>query len=123
MIKYRALFLLLLASLFAVFHLLAVELELYWYIDWFDVFMHIWGGILIVYCLYVLKGMNLIRYNLTLGLVFGTISIIIVSWELFQWLLSFYGRETSLSESIKDIAIGLVSGLSTYLIINMYNGD
>jgi len=110
---------LILAVFFAATHFIAVEATLYWYYSWFDIVMHVWGGVLIVLGIHVFSDFTLIKIKPTWPVTITILLVTVISWEIFEWLIGFSESSSYVMETSKDIAVGLGSGLLTQLLITI----
>lgn len=106
---------LLISSMFATVHNLAVATSLYWYYTWFDNIMHLWGGALVVLGVYALCSLKHIPLKPTTFFIFSTLFSAMILWEIFEWQVGLFEPGLHLAETAKDIAIGFAGGLLGYL--------
>ena len=104
------------ASLFAGAHNFAVATSLYWYYWWFDIFMHFWGGTLVVLGVYALCSLKHVPLKPTSVLIFSTLIIIMVVWEIFEWKIGLFDPTNHTFDTAKDLFDGLFGGLVGYFI-------
>lgn len=102
---------LLLSAAFATTHIFAVELSLYWYYWWFDIFMHLWGGLLLGSGVHVLSPLSLIPIRPTTGVVLLVLLGVTVTWEVFEWFAGLYNPVGYVWNTGKDIVMGFAGGL------------
>ena len=105
---------LLISGSFATIHTLAVATSLYWYYSWFDIIMHFWGGALVVLGVYALCSLKHVPLKPTSFIIFSTLIIAMVVWELFEWQVGLFDPHTHFFETMKDIVVGLIGGLVGY---------
>ena len=105
---------LLISGAFATIHNFAVATSLYWYYSWFDIIMHFWGGLLVVLGVYALCSLKHVPLKPTSLIIFSTLIIIMVVWELFEWKFGLFNPKTHLFDTSKDFAVGLSGGLVGY---------
>jgi hypothetical protein len=111
------------SSLFAAVHNFALATSLYWYYWWFDVLMHFWGGILVVIGVYALCSLKHIPLRPTSLIIFTTLVIVMILWEIFEWRIGLFNPQYGLFDTIKDLLVGLSGGLVGYfaaLRLKMY---
>jgi hypothetical protein len=106
---------LLIASVFASVHNFAIATSLYWYYSWFDIPMHLVGGALVVLGVYALCSLKHIPLKPSLVLIFGTLSLIMISWEVFEWSAGLFNPPTFVFDVSKDLFFGLIGGLLAYV--------
>lgn len=104
-------------STFALVHSFAVTLSLYWYYSWFDIVMHLWGGILI--------GLGIHTFSLypwftvkptTKAILFGLLCITI-GWEIFEWSIGLYSKDAYIASTVKDLCFGFAGGLLAHAML------
>lgn len=103
-------------SLFAAVHNFAVATSLYWYYWWFDIFMHFWGGLLVVLGVYAICSLKHIPLRPTAFIIFSTLIAIMVVWEVFEWKIGLFDPANHTFDTIKDLFDGLLGGLVGYSI-------
>ena len=101
--------------MFATVHNLAVTTSLYWYYNWFDSIMHLWGGALVVLGVYALCALKHVPLKPTTLLVFSTLFFLMFAWELFEWKAGLFEPGFHMMETTKDIIVGFVGGLLGYV--------
>lgn len=104
------------ASLFASVHNFAVATSLYWYYWWFDIFMHFWGGMLVVLGVYALCSLKHVPLKPTSVLIFSTLIALMVVWEVFEWKIGLFDPANHTFDTIKDLFDGLLGGLVGYFL-------
>ncbi len=104
------------SSVFAAVHNFAVVTSLYWYYSWFDIIMHFWGGMLVVLGVYAICSLKHVPLKPTTLIIFGTLIVIIVAWEVFERAADLYNSGTYMFDVSKDLIVGLVGGLVGYLV-------
>ncbi|MBP6924682.1 MAG: hypothetical protein KBC62_01720 [Candidatus Pacebacteria bacterium] len=108
---------LIISSLFASVHSFAVSMSLYWYYWWFDIMMHFWGGILVVFGVYALCSLKHIPLKPSTLLIFATLFSIMVVWEVFEWKVGLFNPPTHIFDTAKDMVVGFCGGLVGYLMM------
>ena len=78
--------------------------------------MHFWGGILTVLGVHALCSLKHIPLKPTTVIVFSTLIIIMVSWEVFERSVGLYNPGTYVFDVSKDLFVGLSGGLLGYLV-------
>lgn len=120
--RYRILWFLLAAASFACVHGVAVTLSLYWYYAWFDILMHLWGGILLGVGVHVLSPISPLPVRPTTGVVLLTLLVATLSWEVFEWFAGLYDPVAYAADTVKDIVVGFAGGLLAHLfLMKRYN--
>lgn len=108
---------LVIGSTFASVHNFAVATSLYWYYSWFDIVMHFWGGALVVLGVYALCSLKHIPLKPTSFIIFSTLAIAMISWEIFEYTAGLYDPSTHYFDTIKDFVVGSLGGLVGYMIM------
>ena len=109
---------LILATSFAILHVVAVRAALYWYYPWFDVIMHLYGGALIALGIFALCTFRSIRIKPSLTLLLSVLALFVLSWEIFEYAVGLYNPATYLYDVSKDLLSGLIGGLLGYALIS-----
>ncbi len=111
---------LLLGTVFAVTHGVAIYASLYWYFKWFDIVMHFWGGIMVALGLFA--GARLFKREdpVTLVQVLTVLVFAMLSWELFERLVGLYNPDTYIYDTSKDTFFGLIGGLVGYFSLKRF---
>lgn len=112
MITTRTWILIVSASTLALLHLFAIAFELYWLFWWFDIFMHLFGGVVVALTLYALSDLTrqIPAWLLDGGPFMLAVIAVAMGWELFElWagvpMYGVYALDTSL-----DILMGTIGG-------------
>lgn len=108
---------LIIASIFALVHTVAVEASLYWHYWWFDIVMHFWGGLLIALGVVSITTFRCVTLRPTFSLVFGVVCVIAIGWEFFEWQVGLFNPAIHIPDTIYDVTMGLTGGLLGYLIL------
>lgn len=105
-------------ALLLVLHLFVTEVGLYERFWWFDIPMHLLGGILIaISVISVLnyfekeKMLTLNSLALKILIIISVTALFAVSWEVMEYLSDFYGStnlQASLSDTMKDLCMGII---------------
>ena len=102
---------LLLTALLLALHLYALETYLYWYERWFDIPMHILGGVAVGAFLLAFIGSHR-----TLLYILGMV-VVVVGWEVFEYIGSIStGQPDYWFDTTYDIFNGLFGSVLTLLI-------
>ena len=113
---------LILSVTFAAAHQIAVAGSLYWYYWWFDVLMHFWGGLLIGLGVHALCRLQSITLKPSLLIVVVTISLIVISWEVFERAVGLFDPASYWLDTSQDVALGFGGGLlAHFLLQHLYN--
>lgn len=104
-----------LAGLFGVVHVGATFYSVYWYIGWFDMFMHVWGGVLLILTFGTLTELLpwTLRYwrpRILMGYVLGSV----VAWEIVGVVLHGGFKFGWLQDTISDLVFGILGALLGY---------
>ena len=109
-------------SVILILHLLALKLFLYWTIDWFDILMHLLGGLLIGFIM--ISFMKRIHTEtviinkrlLTTAVILGVL-VVGLAWELWEL---FVGLSDVIEDKL-DVTIDLVMDLMGAIMAVFYN--
>ncbi len=118
MLKTTTIIFLIALSVLAVLHLIALSLYLYWQVWWFDIPMHLLGGASIVLGLHTLADLRMAPRSLatSLGNVLLIVLGIAIAWEMFQYAVTEVLKHNYISDTLGDIAVGLLGSLVGYTI-------
>lgn len=97
-----------LGILFAATHIFALNTSLYWYYDWFDVCMHLWGGLLIALGAHALHKVELLPFNIRYRNVLLLGLGIMLSWEIFEGVYGSASEKFYLFDTISDFFFGII---------------
>jgi hypothetical protein len=104
-------FALVLTALLLALHLYALNTYFYWYHRWFDIPMHILGGIALG--AFILAFFHVRRSTLY----FACMVAVVVGWEVFEYIANISpGQPQYWLDTIKDMADGLIGAAITYLV-------
>lgn len=106
--------------LVAVVHVIALELYLYWRFPWFDVPMHVLGGLCAALGYSILPFIGLRKkgqYETVLWYL-GTVLAIGIAWEVFEYVAGIsLVRETHfVLDTTLDMCMDLIGGLIGYWV-------
>lgn len=105
------------ALTFMALHYIALQTYLYYYLPWFDIVMHTWGGYLVILGLLMLGeiGSQRLRFKpVYLGVILLTVMI---AWEVFEYAVGLSGgRPDFVSDTISDFIFGGLGGVVAYFI-------
>ena len=92
-------------------HLLALEFFFYWRLWWFDLLVHLVGGILVGLCAGVFVLFPRKRTKTIFLSVVGTALIVSVLWELFEYHFGLtFVSNNYVFDTVSDIVLGFVGG-------------
>lgn len=111
---------LLLATAFALAHAFAVTVSLYWYYWWFDIVMHLWGGLLIGLGIHALSSFRWFPFKPTTKTVLLGLLCITISWEIFEWSVGLYDPNAYVTSTLKDLFFGFSGGLLAHAMLRSY---
>ena len=106
--------------LFAAVHYFAMVASLYWYLWWFDVVMHFWGGILISLGVHSLATFSRFHFKPTLVTLLFVLAFATVTWEIFEFTVGLWQPETYVVDTIQDIILGFTGGLLAHVVLLRY---
>jgi len=118
MLRLPTIFFLISFSLFAVIHVIALQLFLYWHYLWFDIPMHFLGGIIValgVFTLHDLKVFVPSRYLTPVAVVLMVVIVALV-WEVFELYIGTPIEENFVIDTLTDLGMGILGGLIGYSI-------
>jgi len=113
-----------------VLHLLALYFFWYWQFWWFDIVMHMLGGMWLAgqgmwlywrWCRHTQKGTHI-----PMGALFSVsmISVVVfgVLWELFELSIDAYiiFKQNDISDTLSDLGADVAGGLLTFLAFSVY---
>lgn len=111
---------LVLATIFALVHAFAVTLSLYWYYWWFDVLMHLWGGVLLGLGIHTLSTFKWFRFQLTIVFLSSFLLVVTVGWEVFERFTGLYSPIGYIADTSQDLLLGIGGGLLTHFLLKTY---
>ncbi len=107
---------LLVAVAFALAHLFFLRTYLYWEYDLLDVFMHIWGGVLIVTAWFECQPL-FARLRVSSRLApLVVLGVLAVGWEIFKYLIGGTVADNYTIDTVTDIVAGLGGGLAAFYV-------
>ncbi len=109
-----------LSVVFTLVHNFAVFASLYWYYSWFDIVMHLWGGVLVALGVHILSHFANVTLKPTLQTTLIVLLIVMVSWELFEYVAGLYNPDTYVYDTTKDLLFGLCGGLLGYSLLRYF---
>lgn len=109
-----------LGTVFALLHLVAMQLFLYWQFWWFDVLMHTLGGIWIVLGVHVLAQLPTLPVRATYPWILGTLFVATISWEVFELSFGLYDPSGYVVDATQDILLAFLGGLLTHYVVERF---
>lgn len=100
------------------FHMLALAFYLYWAVWWFDVMMHILGGIWLMFALQTLIMMGWYKqawFNIKGVLIFSL--LIFIVWEIFGIYVAGGFKSDWLVDTALDMLCGIVGAIIGYWLV------
>lgn len=104
--------------LLAVVHIVALELYLYWKFPWFDVPMHLLGGVAVALGYSILCTRFSPRFQ-TLSWYIISVLFIGIGWECFEYVagISLVREESFLLDTALDLCMDTLGGILGYGIV------
>jgi hypothetical protein len=101
--------------LLAVVHVVALELYLYWKFLWFDIPMHILGGVSVALGYALLERRVRRRFSTVIWYV-GAVLCVGIAWEMFEYAagISGVGGESIAVDTAIDLGMDLLGGILGY---------
>ncbi len=109
-----------LSAIFATTHAVAIEGFFYWRFEWFDILMHFWGGLLIALGLTTLSTFRRFNFKSTYKIVFFTALAMVVTWEVFEWLLDMTSPQTYIVDTSTDMFLGMAGALIGHALLKRF---
>lgn len=116
MLKIPTIFFLITASFWAVIHVIALKLFLYWKFAWFDIPMHFIGGIVVALGIFTLRDLRLLipeRWIAPSSVVLMVIVAAMV-WEVYELLIGISIEDNYVVDTLTDLGMGILGGLVGY---------
>lgn len=106
------------SSVWAIVHHLALEFYIYWQYPYFDVLMHILGGIIIVLFLFSLCQMfaSIPSWVTQFFPALATVILIGLLWEVFELAVGLYPQQNFAFDTTLDLLADLVGGAVGYIV-------
>jgi len=104
----------------AVFHKIALSLELYWTVFWFDILMHFLGGALIaLIALFFIYDKHFFNFEVKNKFIIFSIAvtstlIVGLSWELWELYVGFTDIHLDKFDTILDLIMDFLGSLAVY---------
>lgn len=96
-------------------HIVAMHYHLYWYLPWFDIFMHLWGGYLVIIGLLMIGSIGSRRLYFPDWSLAPVLGLVMLGWEVFEYVFGVAGTHPSyLVDTTLDIIFGALGGLIAY---------
>lgn len=106
-----------LALPFLAAHLVAMRYYLYFYVPWFDVLMHTWGGFLTIMGFLMLGSIGSRRLALSRPLMILGLFGVMAAWEVFEYVYGIAGTHPSyLVDTTLDVLAGATGGLFALML-------
>ncbi len=101
-----------------VIHIVAEKLFLYWKLEWFDIPVHILGGVVIVFGIFALHDIRFLikKRHTQLLSVMLLVFIIAMSWEAYEIMMGLTPDINYLFDTVIDLGMGVIGGLIGYSI-------
>ena len=118
MLKLSTVFFLVLFSVLASIHIIALKLFLYWKFSWFDIPMHFLGGVVVTLGLFTLYDLKFLikERHLQLFPVILIVFAVALAWEVYEILIGVPIDENYVIDTLTDLSMGLFGGLVGYSI-------
>jgi hypothetical protein len=106
---------------------LGIKYNLYWIYKWFDIPVHMLGGLWVsLFYLYLCERYNHIFHNLNFNNLFKNLLlallVVTISWEIFELVIGSVHLDDGFvywSDTISDIINGFIGGILGYLFYNL----
>ncbi len=112
-VRQRTMFIFFSWSLFALAHGYFVAHSSYWYIEWLDLLMHTWGGLLLILSWYFIHKVGLFpiffKHTLAHPLLFLVAAM--AGWEVFKYAISSIVSDAYVLDTVLDLTFGALGGL------------
>lgn len=107
-----------LALAFTAVHYFALQFHMYWYIESFDIVMHVWGGFLIVCALYMFNNVSQGNIRFTGWSISIVVLIGMLAWEGLEYTLGLTGNQPDfILDTTIDLLCGSLGAALGYLIL------
>lgn len=102
--------------LFALAHVVFLKLFLYWHFDWLDIFMHTWGGFLVVATWYQIRNGGLFKRVFSNRYFHPLLFLIVamIAWEVFKYLIGSTVSQNYRLDTTFDLLSGFLGGLVAF---------
>ena len=116
MLKIPTVFFLITASIWAVIHIIALQLFLYWKFAWFDIPMHFIGGTVVALGIFTLRDLRILipeRWIAPSSVVLMVIVVAMV-WEVYELFIGVPIGDAFIVDTLIDLSVGILGGLVGY---------
>ena len=109
-----------LATVVALLHYMALSLYLYWTVSWFDILMHLLGGVLIgliaAFVSYTSGYFHFPREHqgAVFAMIIGAVLVVGMAWELWELFLGWTDVLADQRDTMIDIAMDTLGGMIAY---------
>jgi len=106
-------------STLAIIHGIAMHLFLYWSVSWFDIPMHLFGGVIVALGFFTLRDLNMFpnSWLKPLPVVF-LVFVVAVCWEVFEVVFGIANQVDYPLDTVSDLVFGVVGGIAGFFIGN-----
>lgn len=104
------------AALFAAAHWFFLRTYLYWEYDHLDIFMHLWGGGLVMAVWYGFASFLPVRMARSWKLPLTMLCAAIILWEIFKYAIGGIVMDNYAIDTVIDVFAGLGGGLVVFLV-------
>ena len=118
MLRLNTILLLIASSVLSATHILASEFFLYWRYPWFDVPMHILGGIVAALFIFFLADLRILssrRWRSCFS-VMTFVLIVAIVWECYEVVIGVQIQDNYVFDTTIDVVAGLLGGLLGFFI-------
>jgi len=105
-----------------ILHLLALNLFLYWTVEWFDILMHFLGGLFIgIFSSYVLFGSGLFKIKshavILFIVVMASVLVVGLTWELWELFAGLSSVLRDQFDTVLDLVMDTLGGLVAFYYV------
>lgn len=106
----------------AVIHFFATKFFLYWKYFWFDIPMHVFGGVCVAFGFAILPFFRIqlpSRYTTLKGYI-GAVLCVGILWEVFEYFFGLSGfavQNDFIFDTVKDLIMDMLGGVIAYGVI------
>lgn len=116
MLKIPTIFFLIAGSMWAVIHVIALELFLYWKFAWLDIPMHFIGGTIVALGIFTLRDIRILIPERWIAL--SSVLLMVVAaalvWEVYELLIGIPVEDNYVVDTLTDLCMGTLGGLVGY---------